>query len=260
MNRAYAIGDVQKRLRFRRWLRNAVAGNRTLYMAMARQSANTALLAADTELVIEGFPRCANSFAEAAFRLAQPRPVRLAHHAHAAAHVLAAVRARVPTLVLIREPDRAVASLIARNPEVYRPQDCYREYIDFYTRIRPAAAGFVVADFAEATGDFGAVIARINACFGTGFALFVSSEDTIRRAYELIDALALERIGRITPYSDKHGAAFRAGLQEFQRSVQAEILNPRYEQIRGRALHVYRDFKHLAAEDTRSGPTGARGS
>src|SRR5262245_54574684 len=36
----------------------------------------------DTDAVIEGFPRSANTFAAAAFALAQTTPVRLAHHLH----------------------------------------------------------------------------------------------------------------------------------------------------------------------------------
>ena len=40
-----------------------------------------------TELVIEAFPRSANTFATVAFQLSQPAPVRVAHHLHAPAQV-----------------------------------------------------------------------------------------------------------------------------------------------------------------------------
>lgn len=40
------------------------------------------VVARDTEIVIEGYPRSANTFAVAAFLLAQGRPVKIAHHLH----------------------------------------------------------------------------------------------------------------------------------------------------------------------------------
>ena len=48
----------------------------------------------DTQVVIEAFPRCASSFAVAAFRLAQePNPTHIAHHTHMPAQVMEGVRA-----------------------------------------------------------------------------------------------------------------------------------------------------------------------
>jgi len=68
-----------------------------------------------TELVIEGFARSGNTFAVAAFSLAQPRPVRLAHHLHAPAQVLLAARMGIPCIVLVRDPVDAVASRLIRR-------------------------------------------------------------------------------------------------------------------------------------------------
>jgi hypothetical protein len=245
---AYSLAAVHWHRRWRRRLRNGIALRPRLYLALARRGGKDGLVDRSTELVIEGFPRCANSFAEAAFRLAQERPVRLAHHAHAAAHVLVAVEAGVPTLVLVRDPDQAVPSRIARDPDIYRPEDGYREFIAFYRRIRPAATGFVAADFAQITADFGAVIRRINERFGTAFAEFASSPENVRRAYGLIDELALHRLGRIALYSSRHDERFRHRLARLQASVREEVAKPKYDKIRTEARAVYRDFADLAAE------------
>ncbi|RMG27959.1 MAG: hypothetical protein D6732_19595, partial [Methanobacteriota archaeon] len=45
------------------------------------------LIGARTEIVIEGYPRSANTFAVVAFRLAQNRPVKIAHHLHMEAQI-----------------------------------------------------------------------------------------------------------------------------------------------------------------------------
>ena len=54
--------------------------------------------------MIDGYTPCGATFAVYAFQMAQPRPVRTAHHLHAPAQLVAAARADIPTLVLIREP------------------------------------------------------------------------------------------------------------------------------------------------------------
>jgi hypothetical protein len=110
------------------------------------------------------------------------------------------------------------------------------------------AAGFVAADFTQVTADFGAVIRRINERFGTAFAEFAPSPENVRRAYELIDELALRRIGRITPYSSRHDDCFRQRLARLQASVRDEVAKAKYDPIRSEARAVYRDFARLTVE------------
>lgn len=66
-----------------------------LYLQVARWRHRGAPVASDTQL-IEGFPRSGNTFAVAAFDLAQARPVEVAHHGHASAQVIEAVRRTSP--------------------------------------------------------------------------------------------------------------------------------------------------------------------
>ena len=94
----------------------------SLYLPFARRRYGPDMSFNDrTEIVIEGFPRSANSFAVNAFVLAQGRPVHVAHHVHAAAQVLAAGRAGVPAILLIREPTDAIVSYLLWQPHL-RPR------------------------------------------------------------------------------------------------------------------------------------------
>ncbi len=63
-----------------------------------------------TELVIEGFPRSANSFSVTAFRRLQQKKVNIAHHHHVPAQIIKAINLQIPILVLIRSPKDAVIS------------------------------------------------------------------------------------------------------------------------------------------------------
>lgn len=89
-----------------------------------------------TEIVIEGFPRSANTFATVAFQNAQDRLVRIGHHVQAAAQVNLAEKWRIPIIVLIREPDVALLSYIIFNQFAWINQ-VFREYVRFYWYIEP---------------------------------------------------------------------------------------------------------------------------
>ena len=65
----------------------------------------------NTELVIEVYPRSGNSFAYTAFDIAQGEtPVRVSHHLHTASPVIAALKAKIPCVILVRHPEDAIIS------------------------------------------------------------------------------------------------------------------------------------------------------
>ena len=118
-------------------LRRALGGTNPLsrypraYLFLARRRYGSRVLGPDTDIVIEGFPRSANTFAVTAFELAQERPVTVAHHLHAAAHVVRAAQAGVPVIVLVRAPEDAIASVVARKPSL-APEAAAAAYLRFY--------------------------------------------------------------------------------------------------------------------------------
>ena len=124
------------------------------------------LVRPDTELCIEGFPRSANSYAVLRLASAQKRPLRISHHLHVPAQVQRAVRWNIPTLVLVRHPRDAVASLLIRHPELAIGQTL-RAYTKFYRAILPLRDNFVLGNFEEIINDLGPVVTAINDRFGT---------------------------------------------------------------------------------------------
>src|SRR5690606_25851367 len=112
-----------------------------LYLPLARRFNRTRdghdrAVARDSALVIEAFPRSGNTYARFAFEQSQPRPVKLAHHLHAPAQVIAAARWNVPCLVLIRNPCDAALSFHVRAP-VLSLAGALQSYTRFYRRIEP---------------------------------------------------------------------------------------------------------------------------
>lgn len=167
-----------------------VARHPALAMPAARLRGHGVLLGDRTDVLIEGYPRSANSFSVAAFGLAQewagrPRP-EIAHHTHAPAHVIAAVRAGVPAIVLIREPADAVLEFVIVKP-VLTVGQALRGYLRFYEPLRPHAGGFVVGRFPEVSNDFGAVMRATNERFGTAFVPFEHTAENERACFDAMD-------------------------------------------------------------------------
>lgn len=146
------------------------------------------LVQKDTELVIEGFPRCANSFAVIAFESAQKRPVRLAHHIHAQLQVSRALQWNIPSLVLIREPVAAIASLLTRQAFIGASQ-AFRQYGRFYHYVEDHRRDIEIADFHEIIEDFRSVITRVNDRFGTAFEVYENGDKHDAQIFQSIDRL-----------------------------------------------------------------------
>ncbi|HXF37460.1 MAG TPA: hypothetical protein VNO17_09810 [Actinomycetota bacterium] len=170
-------------------LRRRLSLHPALYLPLARWKSGHTVLDRDTRLVIDGFTRSAGTFAAIAFQLAQDDHVRVAHHMHAAAALVAAARRGVPTLVTVRAPEPTIVSAMVREPGI-PAREWLRTYVAFYERIAPYRSAFVIGTFEEVTRDLGALIDAVNERFGTGFARFEHSEENVRTVFRLIDERA----------------------------------------------------------------------
>ena len=139
-----------------------------------------------TELVIEGFPRSANTYTVVALKLAQQREIKIASHLHVPAQVIKAAKLRIPTLVLIRNPKDAVTSLLVRNPQIGSRQ-ALRAYSMFYNALSPYIHECVLATFEAAIQHLDRVIEDVNACFGTELSLPKMTDRVIQKVYKQID-------------------------------------------------------------------------
>lgn len=141
-----------------------------------------------TEIVIEGFPRSANTYAYAAFVYAQRRNVRVAHHIHGAAQVSLAAKLNIPTILLIREPKSAVASLVVRDKSV-NVGAALRQYLGFYRPVIALRGAVVVAPFENVIHHFGETIEEVNARFGTRFSVYERTTENEAAVAKIIDEM-----------------------------------------------------------------------
>ena len=187
MTRGPAV-TLPHRLRHR--ARTYLSESPTFYLPLARRrypGPSPQVVGPATELVIDGYTRCASTFVVYAFQLAQERPVRVAHHLHASAQLVEAVRRGLPTLAVIREPRGAVLSQLIREPNVDL-RDAMVAYARFYERLLSYRQGMVVGEFRQLTSDPGAVVRRLNTRFGTSYAPPQLDEETLLECNGLVTA------------------------------------------------------------------------
>jgi len=174
--------------RVRHRLRTHLSEHPVAYLPFARHKypgPSPEVIGSHTELVIDGYTRSASTFAVYALQLSQPTPIRIAHHLHAPAQLIKAARSGIPALLLIREPEGAILSQLVREPDVAMP-DALVAYTRFHSCLLPYRDRFVIGDFDQVTHDFGSVIRRVNARFGTSFVEFQHTEENTRDCLELI--------------------------------------------------------------------------
>ena len=100
-----------------------------------------------------------------------------------------------PCLILIRQPEAAIASLLVYHNGNYPIGQAIREYIDFYELVQNFRDQLVVATFEEVLGDFGRVIRQLNDCYGCSFNEFEHTAENKEKCFKLIEKRACDKYG-----------------------------------------------------------------
>lgn len=156
-----------------------------LPIARLRQNRKRVAIRRTTDVVIEGFWRCGNHYATYAFQAAQPRPARIAHHFHAPAQLILATKWNVPAVLLIRQPEEAVASATVYF-EMEDPKPVLQFYNIFHRAVLPYRDDLVVSDFTTTTTSFGRVIEALNGSYHRHFSVFTGTDQQNRRVDQCI--------------------------------------------------------------------------
>jgi hypothetical protein len=150
------------------------------------------------DLVIEGYPRSANSFSVKCFFYSNGwLDAKVATHTHSPAQVSLAAKWGVPTMVLFRDPDQAVVSFLAlsfqsgsldgermdEKKKLQWIQYMTRRYVHYYEEIIKVKDKILLVSFSEATNDFGGVLEKLNSQYGKSFEYFEHSKASIDKIF-----------------------------------------------------------------------------
>jgi hypothetical protein len=233
--------------RFEKWLQIYAGKHPSAFYGLYRlaRKDQARVVTPDTQLVIEGFPRSANTFARVAFNMAQSERVRIAHGLHVPAQVIRAATWRIPTLVLIRKPREAVLSFAIRDP--ISVDQALRYYLSFYETVEEYRAAYVLGLFEEVTEDFGVVIRRINDRFGTAFSPFSHDERNVEGVFARIERNTRKRFGE-TSLEHKVSRPF-ASREKLKREVGYDLEDPNRRDLISRAETVYERLTSKPTQD-----------
>lgn len=155
-------------------------------------------IVAETNLIIEGFPRSANTYAKYAAEYSLGPGVRLAGHAHSAALVAEGAKLGLPAIVLVREPDATVASLHQFMDGVPL-RNCYRAYARFHSTVLKVAESVQISSFESILSDFGGQVGRLNERFGTSFSIYQKTPSGEAQIRAMVEADGRRRHGGNLP-------------------------------------------------------------
>jgi hypothetical protein len=218
-----------------------------LYMPWARyhhRYSMDRIVRPDTDLVIEAFGRTGTTFANFAFLSAQRRRVRTVHHTHAAAQVITAVKMKIPTLVIVREPEAVALSHMARHQVSARP--ALAAWIRFHQRLVAYRKGIVFCGFEQMTSNFTTVIARLNEEFGTSFEVWQHTPENEAEIFEQIKSRNRGRFREDQAEQRMRAFALPTAEREALKSrMRVQLEAPSLAGLRHRAQILYKDLAEV---------------
>jgi hypothetical protein len=212
-----------------------------LYMPLARYRHRFSvdrIVKGDTDVVIEAFGRTGTTFANFAFLSAQRRRVRTVHHTHAASQIITAVKMKIPTLVIVRQPEAVALSHMARHRVSARPT--LVAWIRFHARILPWRKGIVSCSFDELTRNFTPVIERLNEKFGTCFDVWQHTKENEAEIFEQIKSRNRGRFSEEAVVERRRALALPTAEREaLKQKLRAQLHAESMASLRGRAKRLY---------------------
>ncbi len=206
------------------------------------------------DVVIEGYPRSGNTFGTMAFRLAQPNPLNIGNHFHAPAQIGLARRYGIPAMVVVREPMAAALSFCVYHQGKVSAAAALKTYIAFHKPLAAWQDAWIPAPFEEVISDFGTSIARLNAHFGSDFAIYHSSPEADARTQTAVEEKRLKRLAR---RGDTQASAARqttpsAAKEALKANFRDQFAAPNIEPLKAEAAALY---AQVLAHPTMKNPT-----
>lgn len=197
----------------------------------------------NTQLVIEGFPRSANTFAVLTFNEAQPEKLPLAHHMHVPAQIIRGVRWKIPTIILIRNPKDAVISFVMYDQQVSINQ-ALKLYVSFYKSVYSYKSECVIASFEEVVNNYSSIIQKTNDKFGTKFVSFTPKNSELKSIFQKIESVGkiqATRQGK-TEYSELNIARPSSTRASLKKDLIQKLKEPQNHKILQVAEKIYDEF------------------
>lgn len=204
-----------------------------------------ALVNEDTELLIDGFPRSANTFAYAFIEMTQPVK-RIAHHVHLPVQFYRSKKFSTPALLLLRNPVDAAISMSIRRP-TYFPYLIFLYYYLFHTKIFKIISDTLIIRFEEVVSDPNSIIRKLRSKNYSGLnevKLTVELKDRINKRVDELDMIN-RNDSEIKDSTVARPTEYRKNISE---KIRGEFHSKRYSRISAKCILVYNSIIDTAKE------------
>lgn len=231
----------------RRLFRLFVSTRPALYQAYARLENLQFRLTGGTQIVVDSYPRSANSFFEAAFTRAHGGRIEVAHHSHAAAQVLSGVARGLPCIVLVREPEAAIASFYEMHGGHYPIWLCTQEYVAFYSALVHVLDKLIVVTTENLEARFFDLMVQVRDTHSLDIEPFEVDARVRAELFEQVDATGRARNGSVVErYSESLSSEEKSQRRANLDKIRHSIRSPRNAHRLAKANAVYYRFKSHA--------------
>lgn len=230
----------------RRRLRLLVSGDPRLYYYYARLAKLPFQINDTTTVLVDSYPRSANSFFEAAFTKAHGGRESVAHHSHAAGQVLIGLKRNLPCIVLIRNPVSAIVSFYEMNEGSYSIDLCTSEYIKFYSSLEEHIDKIIILETQEIESRFYDLMKMLRERYGLSVEPYSIDAATRAELFQIVDETGLERNGHVERYSGSLNEIDKQNREEHLASIKDRVC-ARENCVRlARATELYMKFQSHA--------------
>jgi len=227
-----------------RYFRLFVSTRAKLYAVYARVRKLPFRLTKETQVVVDSYPRSANSFFEAAFTKAHEGRIEVAHHSHAAAQVLSGAARGLPCIILLREPEAAIASLYEMHGGQYPIWLCTQEYVTFYSALVPALDKLMIITTETLETRFYRLMITLRDRWDLPVKPYEIDAAMRSELYKMVDKTGKARnAGASERYSERLNSEEKAQRRADLHAIRRMVIDPDNALSLGKARELYERFK-----------------
>ena len=139
------------------------------------------------DVVVDGFPRSANTYAWFALKSSVEPKYVVRGHTHSAATLKSALVDQKPAMLLVRRPDQAVTSLHQLTNGISLDA-LFRAYTRFHARcLRLKGDGLYVARFEDVVADFGEVLDDFYSVHGLHWPSYEKTPHSEEEVFKIVE-------------------------------------------------------------------------
>lgn len=196
-------------------------------------------------LIIEGFPRCGNTFMKAVLQDAGLDWLRIVSHFHMPAPVLLGVKREIPTIVLVRHPKDCISSYVIRDG--CSIDQALTEFVNYHQQIIPVLhnRALMIIDFGLMTSDVNSVIKQVKLRFKLPEADYVFDEEAEKRCFDEVEHMDCcdQGMGSVGETTVSRPSEYRAPMKA------AVIGDLEQHPLYSFSIELYEQFKCVSNED-----------